>query len=208
VPGDEVVRLDGEDVGAWKDVFAIVGRLRDGEPREMVVKGADGVERTLEVRPVALVPVTGFTLELRVAREPFEADGVGRAAGLAIARTGREIADMFRMIGSLFSGNISFQKNVAGPVTIVSISSDVVEASWLRFLLFLAYISVTLAVLNILPIPVLDGGHLLFILIEKVKGSPLSEETMGKMQLVGLLLLLALMFFAFKSDFGFLTGKR
>jgi regulator of sigma E protease len=84
----------------------------------------------------------------------------------------------------------------------------VVETSWLRFLLFLAYISVTLAVLNILPIPVLDGGHLLFMLIEKVKGAPLKEETIGRMQLVGMLLLLVLMFFAFKNDLGFVTKSR
>ena len=65
----------------------------------------------------------------------------------------------------------------------------------------MAYVSVMLAVLNILPIPVLDGGHLMFIIIEKIKGAPLKDETIFRFQKVGMLLLLTLMFFAFKNDF-------
>ena len=146
-------------------------------------------------------------IELATSVEPFRAQGVADAFGMAVARTGREIKNIFRLIGAFFTGGISFSKNVAGPATIVAVSSDRAESNFLQFLLFLAYISVTLAVLNILPIPVLDGGHLMFILIEKIKGKPLKEETIGRLQFVGLMLLLVLMFFAFRNDFTNLTGR-
>ena len=123
------------------------------------------------------------------------------AAGAAVARTGREVKNIFRLIGAFFTGRLSFNKNVGGPVTIVKFSARAAEHSYLSFFVFLAYISITLAVLNILPIPVLDGGHLMFMFIEKIKGSPLTDETMGRLQFVGLMLLLLLMVFAFKNDF-------
>ena len=107
---------------------------------------------------------------------------------------------MFRTIGGLFSGSISFNKNIAGPITLITASKQQAAAGLPSLLWFLAYISVMLAVLNILPIPVLDGGHLLFILIEKVKGSPLNEAVAVKAMYIGLFLLLTLMFFAFKND--------
>ena len=93
------------------------------------------------------------------------------------------------------------------PLSVGAIDSDSeqAETDWLRFLMFLAYISVTLAVLNILPIPVLDGGHLMFMLIEKIRGKPLKDSTIGWMQSVGLVLLLVLMIFAFWNDFRYIT---
>ena len=169
------------------------------------MRGTDGEERTLTMTPVALEPLKGPKLSLAEYWEPYESDGIFDAAGVAFARTGREIQNVFRLIGAFFSGRLSFSKNVGGPATIVMASSSAAQRNWLHFLTFLAYISVTLAVLNILPIPVLDGGHLMFILIERVKGSPLKESTMGKLQFVGLMLLLVLMAFAFTNDFKLLT---
>ncbi|MFV1959177.1 MAG: site-2 protease family protein, partial [Planctomycetota bacterium] len=197
--GDTVLSIGGQAVASWGDILAAVGRIHTTEPIRLRIRSPERGEREVEVRPVALVPLEGITLT--AAEEPFETDGWADAGRVALARTGREITNVFRLIGAFFTGRISFQKNVAGPATIVAISSSAAQSSFLTLLLFLAYISVTLAVLNILPIPVLDGGHLLFILIEKIKGSPLKDETIGKLQFVGMMLLLLLMFFAFRNDF-------
>ena len=110
------------------------------------------------------------------------------------------MVNTFRTIGAFFTGRVSFAKNVGGPIMIVKASSDFADRGFLQLLWFLAYVSVMLAVLNILPIPVLDGGHLLFILIEKIKGSPLKDSTMFNLQKVGMMLLLVLMVFAFWND--------
>ena len=119
---------------------------------------------------------------------------------MGFGRTVRETKNVFRTIGSLFAGTINFDKNIAGPITLVTVSKRFAERGFLRLLWFLAYVSVMLAVLNILPIPVLDGGHLMFIIIEKIKGAPLKDETIFRFQKIGMILLLVLMFFAFKND--------
>lgn len=199
-PGDRILEINGRRMKDWNDVVSTIGAVTTVDPLEILVLGMDEEERQLEVVPVALERLEGPEFALVEYVEPYPTEGLLDAAGLAFARTGREIVNIFRLIGAFFEGRLSFQKNVGGPVTIVVVSSRAAERTWLMFLLFLAYISVTLAVLNILPIPILDGGHLLFLLIEKVKGSPLKEETMGKLQFVGLMMLLVLMFFAFKND--------
>lgn len=205
-PGDVILRVGKVKIEKWEDVIREITSITEAKPITLDVRGTDGEERTLTMTPVALEPLKGPKLSLAEYWEPYESDGIFDAAGVAFARTGREIQNVFRLIGAFFSGRLSFRKNVGGPATIVMASSSAAQRNWLHFLTFLAYISVTLAVLNILPIPVLDGGHLMFILIERVKGSPLKESTMGKFQFVGLMLLLLLMFFAFWNDFNLLVN--
>ena len=101
------------------------------------------------------------------------------ASALGAGRLWREVVNTFRTIGAFFTGNISFDKNVAGPITLVTVSSEHSERSFLDLLWFLAYVSVMLAVLNILPIPVLDGGHIVYLVAEKIRGRPLSDAVIG-----------------------------
>jgi regulator of sigma E protease len=199
VTGDRIVQVGDEEVA---DVARVAAILDDAKPEALsiVVEGPDGARRTLSAKPASLATLAGVKLDLVVFREPV-AHGIGDAMGVALARTGREVVSVFRQIGALFSGRIAFDKSVAGPITLVSMSGRAAEASWLHLLWFLAFISVTLAVLNVLPIPLLDGGHLLYLLIEKLKGSPLKEATIAKLQWIGLILLLTLMVFALKNDF-------
>jgi regulator of sigma E protease len=201
VAGDRIFRIAGRDVNDWNDILEAIGRVESVDPLEVRVVGQDDEERTLTIVPVVLEPFDGPEISAKFYVEPYPSEGVIETAGAALARTGREVKNIFRLIGAFFTGSLSFNKNVGGPVTIVKFSARAADRDSLSFFVFLAYISITLAVLNILPIPVLDGGHLMFILIEKIKGSPLTDETLGKLQFVGLMLLLLLMVFAFKNDF-------
>jgi regulator of sigma E protease len=200
-PGDEILSLGGKQISHWQHVQTHLAGVRSGEAVSLRVRGADGNERDVSVQPspVRVVAPARDGVRMVLALET-QASGIGEAAALAGHRTWRETLNVFRMIGSLFSGDIAFSKSVGGPVTIVHVSSEAASRSFVGLLWVMAFVSVTLAVLNILPIPVLDGGHLLFIAMEKIKGSPLTEATMAKMQLVGLMLLLVLMFFAIKND--------
>ncbi len=203
--GETILAVDSLPVADFTGIVTAVTGADGAKPMTLRVRSRGGDERDVTVTPVALETIDG--IDLQASLEPFQSTGVADALGKGVARTGHEIKNIFRLIGAFFTGGISFTKNVAGPATIVAVSSARVESDFLQFLLFLAYISVSLAVLNILPIPVLDGGHLMFILIEKIKGKPLKEETIGRLQFVGLMLLLLLMFFAFKNDFTNLTGR-
>jgi regulator of sigma E protease len=198
-PGDAIVSIGGKEIATFEDILARFKDVDSASPLAVVVRGEDGTERTLSVVPARAEPLAGFEATIHEHRVRV-AEDVGDAAGLALQRTERELRNVFRLIGSFFSGSVSFHKNIGGPVTIVNASSTAAASSFTLFLALLAYISVSLAVLNILPIPLLDGGHLLFLALEKIKGAPLKESTIGKLQIVGLLLILALLGVALTND--------
>ncbi|MDP1703542.1 MAG: site-2 protease family protein, partial [Sulfurimicrobium sp.] len=96
-------------------------------------------------------------------------------------------------------GQVSL-KNISGPITIADYAGQSAHMGWLPYLSFLALISISLGVLNLLPIPLLDGGHLMYYMAEILKGSPVSERAMAIGQQAGMALLMALMAFAFYND--------
>jgi regulator of sigma E protease len=111
-----------------------------------------------------------------------------------------------KMLGKMVTGEVSW-KNLSGPFTIADYAGQSAKAGLGAYLAFLAVISISLGVLNLLPIPLLDGGHLLYYVVEILKGSPVSDRVMELGQRVGLTLLLFLMAFAIYNDFNrLLTG--
>ena len=106
-----------------------------------------------------------------------------------------------RMLYKMLTLEVS-SKNISGPLTIAQYAGKSAQVGVESFILFLAIVSVSLGVLNLLPIPVLDGGHLLYYAIEAVKGSPVSEKVMIWGQQVGILLLFLLMSLAIYNDMG------
>jgi len=184
----------------WGDIVTAFQGIETGKPITLTIQVDEAAPETREITPIDLEylgPAPWTPVELR---EHWHAEGFGSAVAMGFGRTVRETKNVFRTIGSLFAGTINFDKNIAGPITLVTVSKRFAERGMLRLLWFLAYVSVMLAVLNILPIPILDGGHLMFILIEKIKGAPLKDETIFRFQKIGMILLLVLMFFAFKND--------
>ena len=183
----------------------LVAAARSLGSAPVVVKVASPGEapRELSVTPKAIFDEKAragmFTLE--APKERVSVSGFGEAVGIGATKTVAEVRNMFRLIGGFFGSRISFSKNVGGPLTIANLSSRTASEGWGRFLAFLAFISVNLAVLNILPIPVLDGGQLMFLIIEKLRGGrPLSDAAIARFQLVGFALLMLLMVFALKND--------
>ena len=205
--GDTVVSIGGTAVASWEELLA-AGKRLDGAPVALVVRTGDAAPRTVTVTPrraVERVPGVA-SLERSDALAVVPVDGATDALGLGLKRTVSEIRNVFRTIARFFTGDISFSKNVSGPVTIATISSSAASKGLSAFLVFLAFISVNLAVLNVLPIPVLDGGTMMFLLIEAVRRKRLSDEAIGRMQLAGFALLMLLMVFALKNDVSRLFG--
>ena len=118
--------------------------------------------------------------------------------GQAVAKTGEMLLLTVDAIRKMFVGLIS-PSNLSGPITIAQISGDSARAGLEAFVGFIAYLSISLAVLNLLPIPVLDGGHLLYYLVEVVRGRPVSEQAQAiglriGITMVGTLMIMALYF--------------
>jgi regulator of sigma E protease len=122
-----------------------------------------------------------------------------------VQRMGEVSMFTLRMLGRMIVGDVSL-KNLSGPLTIADYAGQSAQLGWLPYLSFLALISISLGVLNLLPIPILDGGHLMYYAVEIVKGSPVSERVMEIGQQIGIVLLFSLMAFALYNDINRLVG--
>ena len=125
--------------------------------------------------------------------------GLVSALGKAIDETWEKSVFSLVMIGKMISGEVSW-RNISGPVTIADYAGQSAKLGLDYYLKFLALVSISLAVLNLLPVPILDGGHLLYYVVEIINRKPLSERSMEIGQQIGLALMLTLMAFAFYND--------
>ncbi|WP_426702404.1 RIP metalloprotease RseP [Rhodanobacter sp. Col0626] len=125
--------------------------------------------------------------------------GPVKALGASLSTTWRNTTQTFGMLGKMLTGQAS-TRNLSGVIGIAEVANASANMGPAWFLQFLALISLSLAILNLLPIPVLDGGHLLYYLVELIKGSPVSEQAMVVGQYIGLALLFTLMGLAFYND--------
>lgn len=123
----------------------------------------------------------------------------------AIVQTWQFSVTMLNSLAGMFTGSVSTD-NLGGPISIAQFAGSSAQQGVMTFISFLAMISISLGVLNLLPIPMLDGGHLMLYLIEWIKGSPVSEAVQVQSQKIGLILLLMLMVFAFTNDLTRLFG--
>ena len=204
--GDRVVEAAGEAVERWEQVVKAV-RARPGKVLSLLVEreGArlridvapetvtDGSERVGRIGAGAQPPADADRIVVRLSHDPLTA--VARAC----ARTWDISIFSLRMLGKMLLGEVSL-KHLSGPVTIADYAGQSAQLGWLPYVTFLALISISLGVLNLLPIPLLDGGHLMYYFVEIIKGSPVSERAMELGQRVGLALLLVIMAFAFYND--------
>lgn len=206
--GDRIVAIGGTKVQYWADISPLVARIGElgGGDIELVRNGAT---LTVAVSPQSRAAAAGgssWLLGVRAAdtgKAPKDAVlryGPLAAFPAALRETRFQTTELFRMIRSAFSGKLAVQNTVSGPIGIAQAANAYAKNGLAWYLSLLAALSLSLAILNMLPIPVLDGGHLLYYLIELVKGRPLSERAMAAGQYVGLALLFGLMGLAFYND--------
>lgn len=205
--GDRVTSLDGKPIASWLELVDVV-RANPGREIPAVVT-RDGRELHFALLPDASeegeqrVGKIGVAVAEPAARQAdvFVVVSYGPVEGLvkALTQTWETSALSLKMIGRMIVGEISW-KNLSGPVTIADYAGQSAKLGLDHYLKFVALISISLGVLNLLPIPVLDGGHLLYYVIEIIKGGPIPERVMEIGQQIGLVALAMLMAFAFYND--------
>ncbi len=199
-PGDRVTKVGGEKMETFTDVAKAIA-ARKGEPVEVTWERQkpDGGSEEFTAKLTPAPNRSGyvgifFTQDRFILRKGFFG-----AIGTGISRTVLWAKRVLLIVKALFTRDIS-PKNLAGPVGIFTISYAVTQFGLGTLIYFLAMISINLAILNVFPIPVLDGGHLLFLGIEKIKGSPVAIKTQVAAQMVGLVLLLSMAVFVTYND--------
>ena len=202
-PASRLVSVGGVEVTRFEELRPLVYDAgTKGADLELVWLDAAGERRTTKIRPAEntspqLAPSTGITaLHATVVIRETSITG---AMALGLNRTHRWVMRIFGTLRSVFTGGVSGRK-LAGPIRIAQMSYSSAKAGWAEFFLFLGMISMNLAVLNVLPIPLLDGGQLAVATVERVRGKPLSEGVLAGVQWVGLGLLLALMVYVLSND--------
>lgn len=203
--GDLILAIDGQRVESADQVAPLVQQLGERGGPGMVEVERDGQRMALEVLPRKapgdgrwLLGV-GFVTGQAPAYDARQQYGPLAALPAAVREAGRLAGDSLGMMRRMLTGHASV-KNISGPITIARVANASAERGVDWFLYFLALLSLSLCIINLLPIPILDGGHLLYYLIELLKGSPLSERAMAAGQYVGLALLAGLMGLAFYND--------
>ncbi len=205
--GDEILSVNAVTVSLWED-FASQMRKNPGKSLTLRVRRAN-VELSLQVVPDAVregdATVGRIGAAYRMAPQELDRFMVNVQYGPlpaiwhAAAKTWDTSIFSLKMLGSMVTGVTSL-KGVSGPLTIASFAGQSAHLGWKSFLGFLGLVSISLGVLNLLPVPVLDGGHLMYYTVEILRGRPVSERAMEAGQKVGIALLGLLMTIAFYND--------
>jgi regulator of sigma E protease len=204
--GDRILSVDGFAISSWRKWVEYVRARPDVTIRLVVLRQQKQLnislvprlvrgEAGVEIGQVGVTPIIDWPKEMtrQVEYNVFEAVGEG------FARTGETASLILSFIKKLIFADVS-SKNLSGTFSIAQAAGDSADAGVLYYIAFIAYLSVSLGVLNLLPIPVLDGGHLLYYVIELTKGSPVSEKVQLVGYQMGFFTILAVMILAHVND--------
>jgi len=211
--GDRILNVDGSTVATWDELLElvraatqadraldlVVARAPAGATLADIARGGPSENVQVSLRG-AQVTMPDFGVGLAGATTILKASDFGEAIAMGTYMTRQSLVDVWQQLKKMiFSDEIS-TKNLGGIISISVISYSTASQGMAKFFFFLALLSINLAIINLLPIPILDGGHLLFLLIEAVKGSPVSERTFGYSQVVGLVMIMSLMVYVTYQD--------
>ncbi len=205
--GDRVLSIDGHVVKSWSQLVDYVQQ----HPASLVELRISRAGMEQRIKLIVGQVTQGDQTVGRIGAGPRIPEGLFDdyrvevrygpldAAVMAVAKTGDMSLFMLKMLGRIFTGELSF-RNLSGPISIAQTAGRTASYGITQFLKFLALVSISLGVLNLLPVPILDGGHLFYFMIEAIKGSPVSEAAQAFGQRIGLAILLGLMTLAFYVD--------
>lgn len=202
--GDQIIAIGDSLIASWSDMTRIISASADTPLRFTVLRGGDTL--AIDITPKAVnyedesgepvmvgrIGITYYQEYRELAFLPAIGKGLERAVMLGQLN--------IRGFSRILSGKESAQESLAGPIAIAEAAGDIAQQDLGRYIEFIALLSIVLAIINILPIPALDGGHLAIILIEGLMRRPLSVKTKLIVQQIGMVLLLMLMVFVFYND--------
>lgn len=192
ISGDRIVEIDGMPISTWEAVIDAIN-TSNGDLIDVVVERDNVGEVLLEIRPVQAADGS-YKIGVQTMLEKSVNQSISRAWDQFVMF----FTDIFKFFTQL--GSKEVQGEIVGPVGIVSIIGQASEQGIWNLLFIAAYISINLGIVNLLPFPALDGGRIVFVLIEMIMGRPVSREKEGYVHFVGIVILMALMVFLVFRD--------
>jgi regulator of sigma E protease len=206
-PGDRILSINGEAIQTWQDFSRqvraspgkeIVVALESGQTsRSIRMTPARASDKGAEIGRVGAGPKVDPALFETLRTE--QRYGPVKALGQAVVKTWDTTVFSLKMLGRMVIGQVSW-KNLSGPISIADYAGQTAQQGWMSFLGFLAVISIGLGVINLLPIPLLDGGHLMYYIFEVFRGRPVSERVLDIGARIGMAVLGTLIFMALYND--------
>lgn len=195
--GDRVIRINDIEINSWKDLTAATQKEGEaGTPLKVVY------ERNNERLETSLTPVYDTKTKRILIGVMSHVDktypGFFESIGMAVERTGYVLGAMMGELMRIFSQPT--EAELAGPIGVAQMAGEMAQLGLVPLLNFAAFLSLNLGIINLLPVPALDGGHFVLLILEAVRGKPMGEKALYYTQSVGIALLLILMLFATKND--------
>ena len=203
-PWDQITALDGAIVADWAAMQVVISKLQSGDVTLSIERSGQALE--ILARPEMRSTESGERRVLGISPPINEIEhGVFAAVPVAVSETADTVGDTLALLKKMIFGQVSMA-NLSGPLTIAQVAGDSARVGWHYFVGILALLSVSLGVLNLLPIPILDGGHVVYATVEWVTGKPVSERIQIVGFQFGMFLVGGLMALALFNDFSRIFG--
>ena len=189
--GDKVIEVNGQKVKTSDDLSLYIA-MADPTKKNDITVLRDGKEIDLKVKPKKVVKDDVVSYKYGMGIKQKKTKGFGNAIVYTVKKTGSIFKQMFITVKSLFTGGVKVSQ-LSGPVGIYSVVGEQAKTGLANIIYLVAFLSINVGFINLLPIPAFDGGHILFIIIEMIKGSPVKPEIENKIHTIFLMLLLLLM---------------
>lgn len=204
--GDKVISVDGRKVGFWEDMTEAIHKRVDGNVRIEVERS--GKVFDMEIKPVVRstkdifghqtsIALLGISPSQKIGKERYPFPRCFIAGGKKLWQL---TVMTFKALWSMATGKLSMKESLTGPIGIFVITGQAAKMGFIYILHIMAILSASLAIFNVLPLPVLDGGHIFFLAVEKLRGRPLSLKAQEVFTNVGITLLIMLTVFIFYND--------
>jgi len=193
--GDSVIAVNNNPIEFYDQIQSQLALNKNKAVTLTVKRGNDTLHMITNVTAEGTI---GFAVTRDLPKEDTIKYGFLASLPIGASKALSTFTDNAKGLGKVFTGDVKFNKAVSGPVKIATMFGSHID--WVRFWGLVGLLSMVLAFTNLLPIPALDGGHSLFLLIEMIKGKPLSDKFLERAQIVGFVLLISLMVFVFGND--------
>jgi regulator of sigma E protease len=193
--GDSILAINGQKVAFFDEVQSLLQNNKDKQVQLTI--NHNNVVRQQEAQ-ISKEGTLGFLPKVVFPKDTTIKFGFFASLPVGATKAWGTFTDQSKALGKIFTGQVKARKAISSPIGIAVMFGSHID--WIRFWNLVGLLSMVLALMNLLPIPALDGGHSLFLLIEMIKGKPLSDKFLERAQIVGFVLLITLMVFAFGND--------